>query len=409
MKNMSHIECSSPYQCCGCGACAAICPVNAIDFQEDTEGFLYPHIKSQCLLCGKCVTVCPFKVEWKKSLTRKYPKVYAAWNNNIKIRRKSSSGGIFAALATNILDDGGHVFGAGFDKKFYLKHIKIDKKEDLIRILGSKYFQSDISLSYNEISCLLKNKKKVLFCGTPCQVAGIRNFLGEHTENILLVDFVCHGVPSAQFFHRYLQFCESQEKMHLIDFKFRLTSGWGYGEERYLQKSNGDIKIKTVSPKLSPYIQCFLRAENFRYSCYTCPFANIDRPGDITICDFWGANRFLSYKEYRYGVSGVIINSDQGEKFWRKILKDITYRSKPLSVLIDHNTNLQSATICPSNRKDFYNRWLKESPDKFLYPHPIPKGKILYLKWKIKTIDFLRYIRIISLTKTLLSKLGIKL
>lgn len=404
-----HIKHTSPGECSGCGACIAVCPVKSIDFSEDPEGFLYPKVKSNCIQCGKCVEICPFLSSPKILHDVNFPLVYAAWIKDLSVRQKSSSGGIFGALATQVIENGGHVFGAGFDSNLKLNHYDVENKADLESLMGSKYFQSNTNDSFRKVRALLQQNIFVMFCGTPCQIAGLRNYIGEHNKNLLLVDFVCHGVPSPRFFQRYREFCEFQKSEKLIDFKFRLTRGWGYGEERHWLCANGKTKIQTISSvTLSPYLQVFMHAENYRYSCYQCPFANIERPGDITICDFWGAEKFLDYHEYRYGVSGVMVHNSIGQYWWNKISEHVIYKPQSLTTLVAKNENLKAPVTCPGGRSDFYVKWDKYSPETFLYQYSSPKQlRRSYLRMRI--VSVLQYLRISGMLKQILFKLGIRL
>ena len=184
--------------CTGCGACVNSCPVNAIVMGADSEGFSYPEVnEDNCIECGKCLNVCPV-LSYKNSNNPK-PKIYAVRAED-EVRAVSSSGGVFSVLAEAVLDANGVVCGAAFDKEMCLHHILIDNKKELYKLRGSKYLQSDVGTIYKEIEEVLKEGRKVLFTGTPCQNAALRNILTKEYDNLLLVDIICHGVPSQKIF-----------------------------------------------------------------------------------------------------------------------------------------------------------------------------------------------------------------
>ena len=196
------IEIKEKAFCCGCNACVQRCPKQCISMHEDEEGFLYPRVdKTICIECGLCEKVCPVI---NQNEPRKPLKVYAAYNKDEKIRRESSSGGVFTAIAEQVIDEGGIVFGACFDENWEVKHDYTETKEGLKAFRGSKYVQSRIKDNYQKAEHYLKEGRKVLFSGTPCQIAGLKKYLCKEYENLLTVDFICHGVPSPKVWRMYL-------------------------------------------------------------------------------------------------------------------------------------------------------------------------------------------------------------
>lgn len=196
------IDIKEKKECCGCNACAQRCPKSCITMREDSEGFLYPEVdKEICIDCGICEKVCPVMYQGNK---RKPLAVYAVKHKNNEIRLSSSSGGVFTALAESVIDEGGVVFGAKFDDNWCVVHSYSETKEGLAAFRGSKYLQSRIGDSFKKVECFLKANRKVLFSGTPCQIAGLKRFLRKEYDNLLTVDFVCHGVPSPGVWREYL-------------------------------------------------------------------------------------------------------------------------------------------------------------------------------------------------------------
>lgn len=198
--------------CCGCSACASVCPKHCITMSEDSEGFIYPCVdESVCVDCHLCERVCPI-INYGND--REPLAVYAAKNPDESIRMQSSSGGVFTLLAERVIDEGGVVFGATFNDRWEVVHDYVETKEELAKFRGSKYVQSKIGDSYQKAKAFLKNNRKVLFSGTPCQIAGLKKYLRKDYDNLLAVDFICHGVPSPGVFRTYLQEEIDKESAH---------------------------------------------------------------------------------------------------------------------------------------------------------------------------------------------------
>ncbi|MDD2466001.1 MAG: Coenzyme F420 hydrogenase/dehydrogenase, beta subunit C-terminal domain [Desulfobulbus sp.] len=310
-------ECAS---CTGCAACAAICPMDAITMKSDDEGFLQPNIQSDsCTDCGLCREVCPVnrsKINKSSSDIKErndqFPSVWATWHLDEDIRRQSSSGGVFTALAENVLGKGGVVVGAAFDDQLIVRHCIIESVADLHRLRGSKYVQSEISPTlYHEVRHLLKQGQTVLFSGTPCQVAGLRCQLKTTYEKLLCCDIVCHGVPSPLLFTRYVQ-ARSKRDERLSNVVFRdKTTGWKKFSICWTFNNGSSMSCSISS---DPYMLAFLRDVALRLSCYNCKFTNINRQGDITLADFWGvAKKYPEYDMDDKGTSLVLVNSPKGQ------------------------------------------------------------------------------------------------
>lgn len=293
--------------CTGCALCAASCSTTSIRMLPDVEGFLAPQIDEEsCTDCGLCKRICPSNPDHPKDHFHAVPtNVYAAWNKDQEIRAQSSSGGVFTALAEMVLDDGGVVVGSAFDEHFNVRHILIDSKQDLGRLRGSKYVQSEISTDlYKQIRQQLRNHRKVLFSGTPCQVAGMRQFMKNH-DQILFVDILCHGVPSPFLWKEY----RNSLAPKLTSFNFRnKVHGWNNYSISYSRGSTTKIEIAWDNT----YIKVFLRDIALRQACYECPYASTSRVGDITLADFWGIDKFHPEFDDDKGTSLVFANSSKG-------------------------------------------------------------------------------------------------
>lgn len=347
---------SEKKKCCGCGVCVSVCPKNAICLVEDENGFLYPEInEKKCISCQKCKNYCSFQ-EHVKNISNKETYVAVSKNTNIL---ESASGGIFASYATEILNKGGVVYGCAMiekDGKLYSRHIGISKKNDLWRLKGSKYVQSDMGTVYYDIREQLEQKITVLFSGTPCQVAGLKSFLNKDYDNLYTLDIICHGVPNVKLFQEYIAYVEKKMKGKVIEFRFRdKTAGWKLFGKMTLKKQNNVKKIVLFEPEKSSYYQMFLDQYTYRESCYSCPYASDRRPGDITIGDYWCVE--LAHPELmrdnggnitpEAGVSCMIINNFHGRQMMQKYGNGIQYFESSYENVAKYNGQLSR----PSNLK----------------------------------------------------------
>lgn len=309
--------------CCNCNGCTQICPKDAIYKYTDESGFGYPKIDSEkCIDCGLCQKVCAYQ---HISETNTPLSVYAAVSNDKLQLEKSASGGIFAAIATKYLNAGAIVYGSSImreDDKFVVKHIGISTLEELPLLQGSKYLLSEINGSFKEIRAYLNEGRKVLFSGTPCQCAGLKGFLRKEYPNLFLIDLICHGVPNQQFFNDFIDF-QYGELKGISGFAFRdKTKGWDLTGR--IDYDNGN-KHKFIPAGISSYYALFLDAQIYRKNCYSCKYACDNRPGDITIGDYWGIQKqhpeLISSGQFNphKGISCIIVNSRKGDE----LIKDI--------------------------------------------------------------------------------------
>lgn len=349
----------SKEDCCGCGACMVVCSKKAIKMELDGYGFIYPRINNEvCISCGACVRVCAFKAP---ELTRPL-KTYAAVCQNETVSKHSSSGGIFASLAYNLLSDNGMVCGAVMDKAeegFVLEHIITDKIEDFERMKGSKYVQSDIYSSFVDINKCLKSGKMVLVCGTPCQVAALKKYTKNPT-NLITLDLVCHGVPSVQMFNDFVKELEHEFHGKVRNFAFRSGKGTSkFCAEFTVTKGNG-FRIYSIEEGFLSYYNYFLKSYLYRENCYTCPFAKNERCGDITIGDYWGIQE-QHVAEVEKGIidlsknwSCVIVNSEKGKSFLERYGTDLQLVSSKLEKVMVNNKQLSA----PSEKSETRGRIL---------------------------------------------------
>lgn len=344
--NINNIADMEKNTCCGCRACEQICPKKAIFMVENKEGFLEPQIDmDKCIKCGLCVKKCPQMNELPKE--EEFGKVYAA--KNIKEQLTSSSGGIFSTIAKKVLDEKGIVFGAAYNDNNEVQHTCISDVKDLKKLKGSKYVQSDTKNTFSEAKKYLECGKKVLYVGTPCQIAGLNSFLGKQYNNLLTVDFVCHGVPSPKLFKCYLEWEAKGKKITDFRFRSKLKKSWGLCYSYRIEK-----KLKHGSAKMNPYYNAFLNGYTYRECCYNCKYATKQRISDITLCDYWGIEKehpeFFDSK----GVSGIIVNSKKGVQMFQQIQKELVYIESTFDKLKRKNHNLEQPVIRPEVRDTVY-------------------------------------------------------
>lgn len=299
-------------KCTGCSACASACPKNCIEMIPDNEGFLRPSIViSSCIGCKKCVRTCPVNNQHCDDGSK--PLSFAARHKDKYVLEQSSSGGAFTALAAKVLEENGLVFGAGFDDEFNVIHKECSSIDGLDELRRSKYVQSIIGDSYNRIKCALEDARKVLFCGTPCQVSGLKAFLNKDYDNLYTVDFICHGVPSPKAWRNYLEFRESIQGSSIENIIFRSKEkGW---KTHSLKMSFMDKTIYSEDVTKDIYLRSFIMDFTLRPSCYVCAFKTVHRISDITLADFWGFDDSICAEwNNDTGVSCVMAHSEKGKR-----------------------------------------------------------------------------------------------
>lgn len=320
MKNKRILKISQTNRCNGCHACYSICPVKAIDMKADKEGFLRPYIDyKKCISCLKCEKSCP--ILNPLLLNRKNPKAFAAYHLNSKKREISSSGGIFLAIAEQILEENGVVFGVKLNTKFEIIHSFTENIEGVYNFIGSKYVQSCVGNTFIEVKQFLLKGRKVLFSGTPCQIAGLKKYLFKEYENLLCVDIICHGVPSPKLFVNYKNYLETENKSLITNFKFRTKNNGWKQKATIISFENNKKLIENKEHNI--FSRLYLKDVSLRNSCYQCDFKTIGRISDITLADFWGVEKNLPELNDDKGVSLILIHSKKGENIFNncKIFK----------------------------------------------------------------------------------------
>lgn len=337
--------------CVLCKACSNACPVDAISFTNEYLDFNYPLIDfDKCVKCNKCEMVCPILNEINSSSIKQ---AFAAKNLDENARLKSTSGGVFIELAKVVLSNGGYVCGAVFDDDFSVKHIVSNDIEQVKKMSGSKYSQSDIGTVYREIKDLLCGGKIVLFTGSPCQTQGLSMFLGKEYENLISVDFICHGIPSRKLLKTYLDLRKNQYNSEIKNLSFRSKDlGW-HNSSVKIDFENGKVYREPITIDFY-YSDLFLGNLLLKESCYDCPSRKFKSKSDITLGDFWGAEVELTEYDDNKGISAVIINTLKGQKIFYQIEKLIQKEEVSIDTIVKYNKNILYSSTPNSERDNFY-------------------------------------------------------
>lgn len=317
--------------CCGCNACAEICPKHCIEMKADSKGFLYPQIDADvCIECGLCDKVCPFPIE--NQIKRDPLTAYAAWSVDRKIHLSSSSGGAAYVFSKYIIEKGGVVYGCCADG-LDIRHIRVDKVEELYKLQGSKYVQSDVRGVFSQIKTDLRNSLNVLFLGTPCQVAGLKNYIKHVPENLYLVDLICHGVPSLQMLNENIFYIARGKHIENISFR--------EGNNFKLNLQGDGLKYKSDCWK-NLYYRGFFDGITYRTSCYSCPFATSKRVSDITVGDFWGLQMIEKLPvEVQDGVSVLLPCTEKGIQLINMVKEHFYLYERTVNEAVVGNTQLR--------------------------------------------------------------------
>lgn len=375
------IDITDKTKCCGCSACVQRCPKQCISMKEDEQGFLYPVIDTAtCIDCGLCEKVCPML---NPSATKEPLQVLAAKNRNEEQRLKSSSGGIFILLAEYIIKQGGLVFGARFNEKWEVEHCYAETIEELEPLMRSKYVQSSIGNTYKEAEQFLKEGRQVMFVGTSCQIAGLKKFLRKEYENLLAVDFICHGVPSPGIWKKYLEEIKSSQSEAagkntvlslslksvpvITGINFREKQNGGYGWKKYgfevrsKSPSKGDKNtvLKSGIFYENIFMRGFLSNLYLRPSCYNCTAKNGASGSDLTIADFWGIQNYHPEFDDDKGVSVIFVHTDKGKAIIEILKAKIDVLESNISEAIESNTSYIQTVQTPPKYSFFWRKYLK--------------------------------------------------
>ncbi len=318
------VQIHNKLDCCGCTACVSVCPKSCITMKEDKEGFLYPEAdRGVCINCGACIAVCPIR-HIGHSISP--IQCYAVKNKDNEVLKNSSSGGGFSMLAQYTLQEKqGVVFGAMWDGGRVI-HGDVKCVDDLHKIRGSKYVQSDLRDTLRKAEVFLKEGRFVMFSGTPCEIAGLKSFLRKEYENLLTVDIACHGVPSPMVLSMYLNELKRNYRTDSLRLNFRdKKTGWAtYSVSAW----DGEKCLFSEHAMHNVYMNGYLHELFSRPLCYDCPFKSFKSGSDITLADFWGIKKVLPSYNSSEGVGLVIVNTNIGTK----IIADAADKSELIRV-----------------------------------------------------------------------------
>jgi len=355
--------------CTGCTACFSSCGAGAITMERDKEGFAYPVVDAaKCVHCGRCTAVCPMLREREKN---PLPAVFAAWNRDDNIRRDSTSGGVFTAIAEYVLESGGVVFGAALDGKQRLRHAACFRKADLWRMRGAKYVQSDLGVTFREVKVALKSRM-VLFTGTPCQVDGLYRYLGERPENLITCDLVCHGVPSPGVWEDMARSIEEKKgkELQMVRFRNKVT-GW---KNSHFTTVYDDGTVDTAPLMATEFGRAFGRALFLRPSCHTCAYTNLNRPADFTLGDFWGLRPDELPEQQEKGISLLLVNTAHGSHVFDQL--PLSRQVYSIERAVAGNPRLATPLPASPDRAAFFAAYALEPFDqvrkKFCAVPPLP-------------------------------------
>lgn len=303
--------------CCGCTACAEICPKNCIRMKPDEEGFLYPSVdESQCIKCNACDAVCPIQNPVVEKETTQ--KAYLVQHRDESVRLDSAAGGAFTAIATVVLQKGGVVFGAAYDENFHVRHSYVETVDELKKFRNSKYVQSELGDSFRLVKDFLQKGRWVCFSGTPCQIEGLSKFLRKPYENLVLVDVVCHGIPSPLVWDKYLEYQKRFfQKPDNIRFRDKFY-GYKYSTMSIIQDGKN---VYHAGSQLDPMLRAFFTDTCDRPSCYACPFKKRYRVSDFTIWDCFSVYNFDKKLDDDKGTTRVLCHTQKAESIMQEVMK----------------------------------------------------------------------------------------
>ena len=407
------IQIANKSECCGCCACVDVCAHSAIQLQTDIEGFWYPIVdKDKCVDCGLCDKVCPelHIRDLKKNDFDKPLHTIAAINKDMAVRWDSTSGGVFSALADVMYGLGGYVSGAIYNEDFSVKNFISNKKDDLERLRSSKYLQSKAEGIYKEIRKLLRNGERALACGTPCQMAALRSFLGKDYDNLIIVDFICRGVNSPKVYRKYLDSLENKYGGKVVYVKAKNKElGWR-NLTRKVVFDNGKVYYGV---RMEDDFRRGYHTNVFcRPSCYVCQYKGFPRMADITIADYWGIEKVDKNLDNNIGTSMILLNSKKGVSYFELVKDKLEWTYTKFESILPGNIAL-TKPIQPAkiNREQFfqdlnngtfddvvekyfplkkaYKRSLKMSVKQLIKPY--------YLLWKHLGFSFKAYCNFVKL------------
>ena len=369
--------------CVGCSACVSVCPKKCISFEEDDEGFLYPKVnESLCVNCGLCDRVCPVIQSGEQ---HRPIDVFSAKNEDSDVLMQSSSGGVFYAMARKVIEDGGVVFGAQFDDTQVVEHSYTDTIDDLKRFQGSKYSQSVMGGSFTSVKKFLDAGRKVMFTGTPCQVAGLRLYLRkDYGDLLLLVDVICHGVPSPLVWRKYLDMVAEKHggsgaKIKKVTFRDKRLGWENYG----MAISFGGDSAPTEyfeNHEHNIFMRGFLKNFYLRPSCFACPAKGGRAGSDVTLGDFWGIKQVAECDHDDKGVSVLLIHTDKGARAVNNC--GVSLKKSDYESALRYNSAISESVPPTKWQKCFWREWQRKGVEAIEYTLKKSNPCILKRAWR---------------------------
>lgn len=346
--------------------------------QTDCEGFLYPHVDpSACIHCGLCQKACPITTAVPVNVSDQ--KAYAVINQDEEIRKNSSSGGVFSLIAQHILSQGGVVFGAAVTKDTRICHICVEDSSQLYQLRGSKYVQSNVGNTYSQAKQYLLSGRPVLYTGTPCQISGLKAYLGKDYDHLFCQDLICHGAPSPGVWQQYVSYREqlARSKTKSVFFRYKDPS-WVNFCMRFEFENNTYYQ---ASLREDPYLRAFLSDLCLRPSCHQCAYKTQQRQADITLADYWGIWDIHPKMHDDKGTSLVFINSEKGSQIFEAIKQQLAFHPTDISLSLSQNSAMIASAVKPKNREQFLSE-IQNGNFKETVSKALPRGSIWKKLWK---------------------------
>lgn len=334
-------------KCYGCSACLNICPQKCISMHPNKRGFLEPVIdEERCINCGACLRVCPRLKDYRKEINKKIP-AFVVKNNNENVRNNSSSGGFFSIIADYVIEKSGVIYGCIVDKDLEIKHVRTEK--DYTKMRGSKYVKSNLGYIFKDIKEDLLKNRLVLFTGTPCECAGLKSFLGKVYDNLIIMDFICHGPQSPLIWKEYINYL-SKRNGKIKNYYFRSKiNGW-HKHTELVEYENGKKEYDTLDTNINK--ELFHLGYSLRTACYDCKFTNLNRQSDLTMGDAWGIDKINNNFDDNLGTNIIIINTSKGQKIFEEIKEKISYLEVNIDDYIPYNPRLKCSRPVDKNKID---------------------------------------------------------
>lgn len=379
------IEICSKIDCTGCRCCEQICPRSAIDMIEDDKGHIYPAINQQnCIDCGLCQKRCPSVNDINRTSSKK---AFGGWIKDSASRKISTSGGLSFALSRCIVSNGGYFCGVVWNpEKKCTRHKITDKLQELPEFQGSKYSHSDTSEVFIQIKKLLASGKKVLFSGTPCQVAGLKSFVGRDYNNLYTVDLICHGVPSRRILRDRIDTVEKSRGSRVVNMMSRVKAPNQYLTNTCYYHEDGSVTSINVSKDV--YYRCFVENFCLRPNCYHCKYSQENRVSDITLGDFWCYEpHSLKFRSYLAGTSAICVNTEKGKELIDAISEELLLDERSYKEIAANNRNLMMPQVKPHAYDEFWHRYLSgELLDALSKEYFPPIETYVSFNWKVKKV-----------------------